>query len=204
MSEIREDQNVKLALKTEGNLKKELDCQIKSIEKDRLSLIFQKESVGDLRYLEEGEEYSIKVFTPSGLRMFDAVVLDLPFDNEVVIEYVEDNIHVQRREYTRIFLETKVIIDRIDKESIVTHTLDISGGAIRIYYEGTFEPDELVTCRLYLPFQLSSINAQGRILFNEHLKKNEHVINFTSIRESERDKIIKKCFEIEIASYKVG
>ncbi len=202
MGEIREDQKAKLYFKTENNSEQELDCLIKSIQKDRLSLKFPKEMLEYAKYLEEGNEVPVKIFTPSGVRMFTSMILNSPLESEFVIEYVEDNIKVQRREYLRINIETKVVIKRLNSESITVNTLDIGGGGIRFFYEGELSPGEVVDCNLYLPFQMSSIKARGNILDKPHLNKNEHVVIFSKILESDRDKIIKKCFEVQAQHHK--
>ena len=201
MSEIREDQKAKLSFQLPDNSYKELDCFVKGVYSDRLSLSFPKEMMSYANYLQEGEEIPIKIFTSAGVRMFNAMILSSPLEPEFVVEYDENNLPVQRREYTRALLETKIIIERLNAENIVTHTLDIGGGGVRFYYEGKFEPSELVSCRLYLPFILASVKAQGHITQKTNLERNEHVVLFSEITDNERDKIVKKCFELETKSY---
>jgi len=202
MSEIREDQKAKLSFKLPDDSYKEMECFVKGIHHDRLSLTFPKEMMPYVRYLQEGEEVPISIFTPSGIRMFNAMILDSPMEQEFVVEYDENNIQIQRREYTRAKLETKFIVERLEAENIVTHTIDIGGGGVRFFYQGAFKPNELVHCRLYLPFILASVQAQGHILQKPYLGKDEHVVLFNQISEAERAKIIKKCFELEANSYK--
>lgn len=202
MGEIREDQKAKLSFKLADDSEYELECFIKDIHADRLSLTFPKELISYAKHLEEGDEVPVKIYTPAGIRMYNAMILDSPVDSEFVIEYVEDNIQVQRREFIRGTLETKIIIERRISENIVTHTIDIGGGGIRFFYEGEFYPNEDVSCRLYLPFQMSSIKTQGNIINSPHLPPNEHVILFHKITNSDRSKIIQKCFELQTAAYK--
>jgi len=202
MSEIREDQKAKLSFKLGDNFEQELECLVKDVQNDRLLLKFPKEMLKYAKYLEEGKEVPVKIFTPMGVKMFSAMILDSPLSPDFVIEYVEDSIQIQRREYSRVTLETKVIIERLEDVNIVTHTIDISGGGIRFFYEGSFSPDELINCRLYLPFQMTSIQSKGHIINKPHLNKNEHVVLFNKIIESDRAKIIKKCFEVEAQRYK--
>lgn len=203
MSEIRENLLTKLFFKAADGSEKELDCSIKKIYKDRISLNFPKEIIFYVDYLQEGDNVSVQIFTHSGIKMFDAIILNSPFETEFVIEFVEDFIkEIQRRKYLRAELNTKVIIERTDYDNIVTHTFDIGGGGLRFHYEGTFEHLEVVGFLLYLPMLPHSVKAKGIILKNDHLPKNEHVLMFTKIEERERDKIIKKCFEIETVKNK--
>lgn len=201
MGVIREDQKAKLVFKLGDKSERELDCFVKDIQKDRLSLAFPKEALSYAEYLQEGNEVPVKIFTPSGIRVFDAMILNSPLEQDFVIEYVEDSIQIQRRAYARVKLETKLIVERSNGQNIITYTHDIGGGGLRFHYEGDFFPNEQVKCRLYLPKQMTSIVAMGEILKKPHLLKNEFIVLFTDIRESDRDRIIKKCFEVEASLY---
>lgn len=200
MSEIRENQKTKLIFRVADGSEEELECSIKKVYKDRISLDFPKEIIYYVDYLQEGDEVTAKIFTPAGIKMFDAIILDAPSDNDFVIEFVEDYMEIQRRKYLRTEFNTKLMIER-GKDSIITHTLDIGGGGIRFFYEGSLEPMETIICRLFIP-ALPSIQVQGIILKGDNLKENEYVLVFTKIQENDRDKIIKKCFEIQVNSYK--
>jgi len=202
MGEIREGQKAKLSFKTADNSEKEFDCFIKEIQKDRLYLDFSQEILSYAQFLEEGTELPVKIFTPTGIKLFDTIILNSPLESEFVIEYAEDSIQIQRRAYTRIDLETKIIIQREEKTNIVTKTIDISGGGLRFFYEGDFDPGEQVKFLLYLPFEAHSVQSQGVIIKNEHIPKDQHILFFTDIKERERDRIIKKCFEMEARKYK--
>lgn len=197
MGEIRENQKTKLLFKTEDGSEKELDCSVKKFDKDRISLNYPYDAMDYVDYLQEGDEVTVKIFTPLGVRIFDAVVLDSPLEPEFVVEYVENSTNIQRRSYPRINLKTKVIIEREENDNIVTHTIDISGGGIRFFYEGKIYPGEEVGVLLYLPYMIRSVQAIGVIMKNDNLPKNEYVLLFTEISERERDKIIKQCFEIQ-------
>jgi len=201
MGEIRENQKAKITFKTVHGCEKEYACSIKKVYADRISLNYPRELFSYADYLQEGDEVNIKIFTPYGIKMFNAMILDSPSRGEFVIESVEDFIEVQRRKYLRMNLNTKIIIQR-EEENIVTKTIDISGGGVRFTHTGDFQKHETVGCMLYLPMELNSVKAQGIILKGEHLQKDEYVILFTKIEERSRDKIVKTCFDIESGRYK--
>lgn len=197
MSEIKENQQIKLSFKVADGSEKELECTIKNIYKDRLSLNCSNEIMNYAEHLQEGDEVRAEIFTPTGIKMFEAIILNSPLEYDFVIEFVENFIEIQRRKYVRADLKTKVIIERTARENVVTQTLDIGGGGIRFFYEGRFDENEKVNCLLYLPMYLSSIKASGIIIKDKHLEDNEHVLVFTKIDEKERDKVIKKCLELQ-------
>lgn len=201
MGEIKENQRVKLSFKTASGSEKEYECSIKDIFTDRISLNYPRELMSYADCLQEGDEVNVKILTPTGIKMFDAMIIYSPAEGDFVIESVEDFIRIQRRKYLRMDLNTKVIIQRAER-NIVTNTLDISGGGIRFIYEGQFRENESVDCMLSIPMELHSVSAHGIILKGEHLPKDEHVLLFTKIDEKSRDKIIKTCFDIESGRYK--
>lgn len=201
MGEIRVGQKVKFHFQTVDGEDKEVDCFIRGVFSDRLELSTPDDIDDYEEYFEEGCELGVKIFTPLGIKTFDTIILDSPLESNFVIEYIENTSQIQRREYTRVELKAKIIIERTGQKNIVTDTIDISGGGLRIYYDGTFEPQEKVGALLYLPYSIVSIKAKGIILENSHLPKNEHILYFTEIAERDRDKIIKLCFDMQIARY---
>lgn len=202
MGVIRENQPTKLLFHTAEGSEKELNCSIKKVYQDRISLNFTRETLDYADYLEEGNDVNVKIFTPSGIKMFNAVILNSPLEGEFIIEFVEDYIkEIQRRKYLRADLNTKVIIEQ-NGGNIITHTLDIGGGGIRFYSEYDFKQGQTIDCLIYFPEQIHSVKAKGIILRDDSLEKNHHVIMFTKIEERDRDKLIKKCLEISAEEYK--
>lgn len=203
MGVIRENQLTKLFFKTDDNSEQELNCSIKKVYNDRISLNFPKEIENYADYLEEGDDVNVKIFTPAGIKMYDAIILDSPMEGEFTIEFVEDYIkEIQRRKYIRADLNTKVILERGEKGNIVTHTFDIGGGGIRFYCNVPLEKGETIGSRLYLPKEIHSIVARGVILKEANMKPDEYVMMYTKIDERDRDKVIKQCLEIEAEQYK--
>lgn len=201
MGEIREEQNVKLTFVTEDG-PQELECQVCEVFGDRLSLTKPKEITHFYKYLREGDEVTMEIFAPAGVRKFNSMIIDGPLEKNFVLEFDEDSAAVQRRQFTCADFKTKIIIDRISGENIEASTIDISGGGIRFLSEQEFLPDQIINIRLFLPPQEVSLSATGKILDAKNLSLNEHVMVFTEISEMTRDKIIKKCFEIERQNYK--
>lgn len=202
MGEIREDQKTTLYFKTVDNIEKEFDCFIKEVHDDRISLRFPSDILDYANYIEEGAELPVKIFTPTGVKAFNTIVINSPIESEFVIEFVEDYIHIQRREYLRVELETKVILDTEDFGVTVTKTLDVSGGGMRFASDKPFRKGQTVKIMLYLPFQENSVKALGEIVECAHLPENEHVLAFTQIDERERGRIVKQCFDMQSGAYR--
>jgi len=199
MGEIRENQLTKLFFKDTEGSEKELNCSIKKIYKDRIFLNYPKEIMDYVDYLQEGDDVSVKIFTPSGIKAYDAIVLNSPLENDFVIEFIEDYIEIQRRKYLRMDFEAKVLI-QAGMLKLVTYTIDIGGGGIRFSGEESFEPNQTVSCHIFLP-EFPAIQAQGIIIKEKHLKENEYVIFFTKINEKDRTKLLQKCFALQVEQY---
>lgn len=200
MGVIKENQKVKLSFKLADGSLQEIECLVKEAYSDRISLSCSNEVMEYVDYLGEAEELNVKIFTPSGIKIFDTIVLDSPLEPEFVIEYTEAATSLQRREFVRIEMELKVLIQKEDKTNLVTRTINVSGGGLRFYSEGMFTPQEIVNITLYMPDD-RAVQAKGTIIPNEFLPQNEYVLSFTEIQERERDRIIKKCFEAQSAKY---
>lgn len=200
MGQIKANQKVELIFKMADNSIREIYCLVKEAYSDRIALTSSGDVIEYANYLSEGEELTVKIFTPQGVKVFDTIILDSPLEPEFVIEYSETATDIQRREFVRIELELKVVIQKEDKTNLVTRTINVSGGGLRFYSEGSFTPQEIVNITLYMP-EDRAVQAKGTIIANEFLPKNEYVLSFTEIQERERDRIIKKCFEAQTNRY---
>lgn len=206
MGEIRVGQKTKLRFRTTDNAIKEVDCAVKKVYSDRLVLQFigglSKEIIDYSDYFEEGRDISVRIFTPVGVEIFDAMILNSPFGSDFVIEYVDDPLQLQRREYTRVPLDTKIIIERPEEGNIVTHTVDLSGGSLKFVYDDFLSNGEELNALLYLPYELRSFSVQGIVKKQDYMGEDEYVLSFTKLEERDRDKIIKRCFDIQASILK--
>lgn len=202
MAQIKQGQKVKVSFATEDS-EKEFDCSIKDVYTDRLVLNYPQELLKYGDYLSEGDEIPVKIFTPLGIKLFDAVVLDSPAESGAfVVEYIEEqSTGIQRREYVRVPLVLKIFIETEIKKNIIANTIDISGGGLKFISPESFVPKEEVKVTIYIP-EDRSVQAKGIIVQNDYIPQNQHVMSFTDIEEKDRDRIIKKCFEVQLTSQK--
>lgn len=199
MGEIKENQKAVLTFKLEDDSEKEVNCRVKTVYRDRISLFFPEEMLVYSQYFEEGEELSVEVFTESGIELFDTIILNSPLEEDFMIEYSENSTNIQRREYARVPFEAKILIQRANRQNVVTYTIDISGGGIRIYSDSSFDQKEDVKFNLFLSSDSPSIQAEATVVQHKNLPKNEYILIFAKIDERVRDRVIKKCFEIQTA-----
>lgn len=196
MDELQTGEKVILTILDKNGKLYDTESKIQAFYKDRIAVEKTEDILNHKECLEEGEDVNVKIFTPVGVILFNSIVLNSPLEDEFVVEYIETSPQVQRREYARVPIVAKVLIER-SEENIVTKTINISGGGLRFFYEGTFEKDEQVKVCLYLP-DLKMIKAKAKMIYNPNLPENNHVLNFEEIEETDRENIIKKCFEAQI------
>lgn|SRR5574344_547116 len=197
MGDVRKNQKVELIFKTADGSEKTLTCKVKSFNTDRISLNFPAIVSEYSKYLDEGSDVKVKIYTPLGLNMFDAIIISSPTEPEFEVEYVENSLQIQRRNYLRVPVTVKIVLEREHQNPIIAKTIDLSGGGARFYYEGDIEDGEPVKLSLYIP-DMRLIQANGVIINKEFMKENEHVVYFKTIDEETRSRIIKKCFEIQL------
>lgn len=202
MSEISINEKAKIFFDGENDIEMELDCIVKKIYDDRLEIEYPEDAPQTLKqYLQEGTPIDVKVFTPSGLVVFESMVINSPDEEEFTIEYVEDAVVIQRRDYSRSLLKTKLMLES-RKEVFICSTIDISGGGIKFCSSEDLEPEQPVKGKLYLRnFDMPAV-FEGEILDNPSLQPDEYTLAFTNIDEKERDKIIKTCFDLDMQSRK--
>lgn len=197
MNDIAKNQKAKIFFDGENGIEMELDCIVKTIYDDRIELAYPEDAEPLKQYLEEGTPIDIKIFTPSGLMVFESMVINSPYDDEFVVEYVEDAVVIQRRDYSRSPLKTKLTLE-LSKEVFIASTIDISGGGIKFCSKEELEPEQVVKGKLYLRNYDAPASFEAVILDNPSLQPDEYTLAFTNIDEKERDKIIKTCFAIDM------
>lgn len=195
MKDLKENQKVRITFKMEDGCEKYLHCSLKSFLGDRIVLNYPAEAVFYAKYLREGEDVKVEIFTPSGVKTFFAVILDAPVEHDFTIEFVEDCENIQRRRYPRVNYKTKLIIQRT-RGNVVTNTVDLSAGAVRFESDIRFAEREAVTCMIFFSQQSRSVHCKGIVVKKEHLLQNEYILLFTEINELEKVYIDEFCLKI--------
>ena len=182
----------------------EINCIVRREESDRISLTFPDDMQEFAHYLFEGQEIDLILYTDRGIRVLDSIVIDSPLEGDFVVEYYEDDNNIQRREYVRAQVKANLMIyQRGIVHPIKTTTIDIGGGGLRFNTPEEFIVGDEIDFALNLPGMDLPIKGSGEVL--KMVKQDDGdwaVILFTKILESDRNKIIKYCFEIEAAKLK--
>lgn len=201
MLELKTDQAVRLNFSTPSFNEVSLTCRIKWTEHDRICLDFPSTGKKFLKELPEGKEIGVVVYTASGIFVFDSIVINSPLEEEFVIEFPQEKKKIQRREYLRAAVNLQLFLmkDCIEYE---TRTINIGGGGIRFVVKDRLSVNERWNFSLLLPGE-KVIKGSGKILYTLlQGQSTAGVITFTDLSETERNRIIKLCFEEEIRNLK--
>lgn len=196
MDKLHINQKVNIQIKLEDNREKVFKCKIKLIANDRLILKTSDDMMQYIDYLEEGIEVQATIFTPLGMIVYKAMIINSILEPEFVIEYSDENLKIQRREFLRAAFRAKFVLELPSGEHAMTNTIDLSAGGLKFYYEGALRAGQILDARLYLPMQMDSILVQGYI--DEPgitLPPNQHLIMFTKINQEDIDRISKICLD---------
>ena len=201
MGVIKSGQEAIVVFDTE-NQKHEINCVVKNIYKDRISLTPPKGYMEFVNFLREGQEIEVKLISAGGLEVFSSIIINSPLEAEFVVEYIDETVEIQRRQFPRVKAKEKIIVLKIyGEEDKETHTIDIGGGGIRFYSDEFIEPGQIMDFKAYLPFQEDPITFSGEIMDNSNLPKDNYVVIFTDIEVEDRNKILKACFRFEATIY---
>ncbi|MNO86528.1 Flagellar brake protein YcgR [compost metagenome] len=182
--------------------------RISDIEEESLLIeIPMQEDSGKLKRLFIGDELSAHYITGDGVKhYFNTYVLGFKED---VIRMVrinkpkpEDISKIQRRTYFRVNANLELSVKKEDQVQFITHTEDVSGGGISFFSESKYhikEGDQL-SCWLLIHYKNGSIEhvpfqAEVVRIGNGDQNRNIVMLRFTEIFNSERQKLIRYCFE---------
>jgi c-di-GMP-binding flagellar brake protein YcgR len=167
-------------------------------EDDRIYLSFPAKNQEVAEYFYEGQEIVVDLITRSGMRKYNSIVIDSPMEGDFSIEYYEDPAKIQRRQYVRVDRMFDLILYH-GKDVIKTKTINISGGGLRFVAKQNFILGDIWEFSLYLPKVHFPVKGNGEIIYMVHQENsyNYSVIDFRSIREMDRNKIMRACFEAE-------
>ena len=195
MTAIKRGLKVQIEFESGFGKKSRIDCYILDYEDDRIELMYPASKEEFIPYLSEGTELKAFIYTFGGIQVLDSIVLNSPLE-DFTIEYHEDTQIIQRRKYLRVPLITELFIT-LPEGNKKSETLDVSGGGIRFAFGETLENQKVYNGSLRLEKYEPLIFFTGIVSKKSFFKPDEYVIEFTEIDENSREKIIKKCVELD-------
>jgi len=202
MNELRSGLHVKLKFNISSIRAYEISCILKWFEDDRISLEYPANKHELMKYLHEGKDLEVIIYSDKGVFVFDSIVIDSPFNSDFIIELPEEKTKIQRREYVRAPIKLDFFLNK-DGQKIQSETVNIGGGGIRFSSLKEFKVGDIWDFAFRLPNDNTVIKGNGEILYSIRQEKSiTSVIKFLEIGENERNKIIKACFDEEASRLK--
>lgn len=169
------------------------------------------EKTGQLKRLRVGDIVAAYYMSEGGIKnYFDSTVIGYSEDaiKQVIIQKPDPN-HinkVQRRNYLRVPADLDVAISvKDDQLCMVCVTEDISGGGLSFFYKGSYEfvDQKELDCWLLLHYRDQSVEHVNFICNIIRVKRMDNdsqlvMVNITDIHNSDRQKIMRFCFERQL------
>jgi c-di-GMP-binding flagellar brake protein YcgR len=168
------------------------------------------EKTGRYKRLFLGDELSVFFVSADGIKhYFDSHVLGFLEDGVKLIKIRRpepDRItKVQRRSFLRVPAELEIAVKMSNHVRFVCETDDVGGGGISFICNGKWQlvPEQLLECWLLVPFKNGAIEHaffQGEVVRVVELEsgRKQAMIKYASINDSERQKVIRYCFEKQL------
>ncbi|HBG49240.1 MAG TPA: hypothetical protein DDW90_07025 [Cyanobacteria bacterium UBA9971] len=202
MNELEAGQKIRLKFNISSLRSESITCVVKWFEEDRVALVFPDDCLHLKKSLPEGKELEAVVYTDSGIYAFDSIVINSPLEHDFVIEIPDEKKRIQRRDYIRAPFNLKFVLSKNGME-IETKTINIGGGGVRFLVKDELKTNDIWDFTLYMP---DGTVAKGKGIILYSLLQGKlvvSVIKFVDISETDRNRIIKKCFEEEVRNLKL-
>ncbi|WP_145047490.1 flagellar brake protein [Paenibacillus xylanexedens] len=202
---------IQIASADEKEAIKEYKSRIADVEDNSFLIeVPMQQGSSRLKRLFFGEELSIYYITEDGVRhYFNTYVTG--FEEDVVRlvrirKPLPDEISkIQRRSFLRVHANLELAIQAEDLTRAVALTEDIGGGGLSIYGEPNFSliEGQKLNCWLLVPYRNSAIEHvafEAEVVRIKELETGRQLcmLKFMQITDSERQKIIKFCFERQL------
>lgn len=168
------------------------------------------EKTGRYKRLFLGDELSVFFVSEDGIKnYFDSHVIGFKEDGVKLIKIRRpepDRItKVQRRSFLRVPAELEIAVKMTNQVRFVCETDDVGGGGISFIADGKWplEAEMVLECWLLVPFKNGTIEHaffRGEIVRVVELEsgRKQVMIKYESINDSERQKVIRYCFEKQL------
>lgn len=165
------------------------------------------EPSGKMKKLFLGDELSVYFVSEEGIKhYFDSHVLGFVQDNVRLVKIRmpdPDRItKVQRRNFLRVPAELELAVKTPGGERFIAVTDDASGGGISFFCDSRWElhPEQVLECWLLLAYKNGTVehapfSAEIVRIVEMGSGRKQVMTKFVKINDSERQKIIRFCFE---------
>jgi c-di-GMP-binding flagellar brake protein YcgR len=169
------------------------------------------EKSGRLKRLFLGDEMSVYFLSPEGVKhFFDSHVIGFKEDGAVRLVKIlrpdpDKMTKVQRRSFLRVPAELELSVKVGSHERFLCRTDDVGGGGISFVCDGKrgLQSENVLECWLLVPYKngmIEHVSFTAEVIRVNVLEsgRKQVMIKYLSISDSERQKIIRFCFEKQL------
>ncbi|CAM3571024.1 flagellar brake protein [Marinicrinis lubricantis] len=172
------------------------------------------ERSGKWRRLHTGEQISVQFVDSDGIHYFFSTTVLGSTSDQVKLYKISkpqpaDVSKSNRRNFLRVPAKLEVALKATDEIRFTCMTDDVSGGGIAVYCSNTYQlhSNQEVSGWILIPYKSGEIehaHFQGEIVRTKPLENHIQLamIQFTDMRDKERQKIIRYCFEFQLSNRK--
>lgn len=169
-----------------------------------------EEQTGRLKKLHLGDELSVYYIDKTGVKYyFNTYVTGFKEDVIRMVKLRRPELEavskIQRRTFLRVFADLELAVKKKDSTRFITRTEDISGGGLSFYSDSKYNLKEgdVLSCWVLVNYKNGSVEhvpviAEIVRIKNQELNRNIAMLQFVDITATERQKIIKYCFERQL------
>ncbi|MCA9733160.1 MAG: PilZ domain-containing protein [Deferribacteres bacterium] len=196
------EQEIKILAQFDGELH-EFVTKIRSVHEDEITVYGTYK--GRSTPFKQGTDVEILFTQPDAFYSLQSTIIsETTFpDHLLVFKGMREKINrLQRRRFFRVATRLRIAfaflgIEEGKRQKIIhsTFTKNISGGGLYFYFENPLQVGEILPLEVFLPDEEKPIEAKGRIVRRDTIKKpdimlNAYGINFEKIQESDRTTLI--------------
>lgn len=201
-----------IASSDEAEAAQEYRSRIADESEDSLLIEYPlNDKTGRLKRLFLGDELSVYFLSAEGVKhYFDSHVIGFKEDGAVRLVKLlrpdpDKMTKVQRRSFLRVPAELELAVKIGSHERFVCRTDDVGGGGISFICDGKWgiSSENVLECWLLVPYKngtIEHVSFTGEVIRVNVLEtgRKQAMIKFLSITDSERQKIIRYCFEKQL------
>ena len=182
----------------------EIESHIVGIEKDRLRIMYPEEHNSKMHHFREGQEVELSIYFPSKVVIMESLVINTPYEECFTLELNDEFLVVQRRQYVRADISLNVSLYQNGCLCLNTKTLNISGGGFKFISNETINPNSAYSFSFNMSNTDTPISGSG-VVMQTVVDSGCFISMFKilSIKEDDRNKIVKLCLEHEMKSHQI-
>mgnify|MGYP001344751036 CR=1 FL=1 len=173
-----------------------------------------EERTGRYRPLQRGERLLVRYWSRGVRCEFESVAGDARREGELWLYAVRkpaagDVRRHQRRQYFRVEAELELGVRLGERVQFVATTEDIGGGGLSFQCDAALPIAQGVrlSCWLLIKYRSGAVERvpfEGEVVRTEEVSPSRRrvMVQFSAIQETDRDKIVRFCFEKELANRK--